>query len=94
MRENENSRGSMEIFLGKSVNVTLLEIYILAFLQSGSISVNETSFSASEYCLEISEGSVNDSEHQWNVMICDDSEVELYVRIHLISTSSKFRRFS
>lgn len=49
--------------------------------------MNETSFAVSEYCLEVSEERINDSESSWNVMVCDDGDEWLYVKLHLISMS-------
>lgn len=41
-------------------------------LQNGSIFVNKTSYSVNEYCLEVNEANVNETEHKWSLMVCDD----------------------
>lgn len=53
--------------------------------------MNETSFAVSEYCLEVSEERINDSESSWNVMVCDDGDEWLYVKLHLISALRELR---
>lgn len=56
-------------------------------VQSGSISVNDTSFSESKYCLEWNdtafEENANETEWQWSLMVCDDNSI-LYEQLHAI----------